>query len=245
MIELAKQYHIDTKIDTNLNHLNEQDAENLVLSGLDRLNVSIDGATPETYSKYRVGGDFNRVMANLNLLIEKKRELNKIYPHICWQFLVFRHNEHEIEKVKRMGKDLGVDVGITKAFIGNKDWIPLNEDYSHYQSEEINNDYTSEHFKRPRVAMCNWPWEAIVINPNGSVSPCCSVEDEKDDFGNIFQHSFMEVWNNEKYREARRYIKDKIIQDRDNNICFGCKHLGLINLDIFSCHSYFNIQNHQ
>ncbi len=202
--------------------------------------VSIDGATAETYSKYRVGGDFNRVIDNLKLLLEKKGQFNRIYPYICWQFLVFRHNEHEIEKVKEIGRDLGVDVGITKAFIGNSDWIPRNPDYSHYQKEEINNDYTSEHFKRPQEAICNWLWEAIVINPNGSVSPCCSVEDEKDDFGNIFQQPFREIWDNEKYRMARRYIRDKIKAKEENNICIGCRHLGLINLDISSCHTLFN-----
>ncbi len=240
MVTHAKQYHIDTKIDSNLNRLSEEDAEALILSGLDKLIVSIDGATPETYSKYRVGGDFNRAMDNLRLLIEKKRQLGKIHPYICWQFLVFRHNEHEIEKVKRIGKDLGVDVGITKAFIGNKDWIPLNEDYSHYRRKEINSEYTSEHFKKSQEAMCNWPWEAITINPNGSVSPCCSVEDEKYDFGNVFQSPFREVWNNQKYREARRYIRNKqIIQGSNNNICINCKHSGMINLDILSCHSLF------
>ena len=46
MVKFAKQYHIDTKIDSNLNQLNEEDAENLILSGLDKIIVSIDGATP-------------------------------------------------------------------------------------------------------------------------------------------------------------------------------------------------------
>jgi len=243
MIRIAKQYHIDTKVDSNLSQLSEQDAEDLILSGLDKIIVSIDGATPETYSKYRVGGDFHRVMDNLKLLIKKKRQLNTIYPYIRWQFLVFRHNEHEIEQVQIIGRDLGIDVGITKAFIGNKDWIPLNNDYSHYQIKGINYECTSECLKTPQEAMCNWPWEAIVINPNGSVSPCCSVEDEKDDFGNIFQQSFIEIWNNQSFRVARRYIKDKkTVPNRNNNICINCRQLGMINLDILSCHSFFNLK---
>jgi radical SAM protein with 4Fe4S-binding SPASM domain len=241
MIKFAKQYNIDTKLDSNFNQLNEEDIENLVLSGLDKLIVSIDGASPQTYSKYRVGGDFNRVMDNLKFLLEKKRQLNKTHPYICWQFLVFRHNEHEIELVKQIGRDLGVEVGITKAFIGNNQWIPQNSDYSHYQKEKIKNGYTSEHFNKLQEAICNWPWEAIVINPNGSVSACCSVEDEKDDFGNIFQQPFRKIWNNEKYRTARRYIRDRRNKG-ENNICIGCKHQGLINLDILSCHSLCNFQ---
>ncbi len=244
MIKLAKQYHIDTKVDSNFNCLNEQDAENLILSGLDKLIVSIDGASSETYSKYRVGGDYNKVINNLKLLLNKKEELSKTYPYICWQFLVFRHNEHEIEKVKRIGRDLGVDVGITTAFIGNKDWIPLNKDYSHYRSEEVNESCTSGYFKKPQEAICNWPWEAIVINPNGSVSPCCSVEDEKDDFANILERSFKDIWNNEEYRQSRRFIKDRSgFAGENNNICIGCRHLGLTNLDILSCHSLFSYQS--
>jgi len=79
---------------------------------------------------------------------------------------------------------------------------------------------------------------------DGSVSACCSVEDEKDDFGNIFENSFRDIWNNAKYRIARRYIKDKKTLDiKDNNICIECKHLGLINLDILSCHSFFSRHN--
>jgi len=241
MIKYTKQYNVDTKVDSNFNYFGEKDAEEMILSGLDKLIVSIDGTTQETYSKYRVGGDFNKAMDNLKLLIKKKRQLNKANPYISWQFLVFRHNEHEIEDVKRIGNDLGVDhVGITKAFIGDKDWIPLNEDYSHYRTEEINNGYTSEHFKKPKEAICNWPWEAIVINPNGSVSVCCSVEDEKDDFGNIFQQPFKEIWNNKNYRVARGFIgKGNKIAEKDDNICTECKHLSLINLDLVSCNTLF------
>lgn len=242
MIKHAKEYNVDTKVDSNFNHFSEKDAEDMILSGLDKLIISVDGATQETYSKYRVGGDFNKVTNNSRLLLRKRKELNKTNPYITWQFLVFRHNEHEVERVKRIGKDMGVDnVAITKAFIGNKDWIPLNDEYSHYKKEEIREEFTPKYFKPPQGKMCNWPWEAIVINPNGSVSPCCSVEDEKDDFGNILESSFKEIWNNGRYRQARRFIKDRVNPGKeDNNICIGCRHLGLINLDILSCHSFFS-----
>jgi len=243
MVRYAKQYHSDIKIDTNLNHLDEDSAKRLVLSGLDKIVVSIDGLTEETYSKYRRGGNFQVAMDNLKLLIKKRKELKMTKPYITWQFLVFRHNEHEIDKVIRMGKKLGVDhVGIVKAFIGDKDWIPLNPNYSNYNVEEIDNDFTFNHFKSPLDLFCSWPWEAIAINPNGSVSPCCSVEEEKDDFGNIFDQPLEELWNDETYQIARNYIRDKNQNiTGDKYICVGCRHLGLINLDILSCHSFFDI----
>ena len=141
-----------------------------------------------------------------------------------------------------MGRDLGVDhVGITKAFIGDKNWIPLNTQYSNYNLEEIKGELTYDSFKVKQDAFCHWPWEAITINPNGTISACCSVEEEKDDFGNIFDESIEYLWNNQKYISARDYIKDKKNgKALDNNICFSCRHLGLINIDILSCHSFFD-----
>ncbi|MBU1148054.1 MAG: radical SAM protein, partial [Candidatus Omnitrophica bacterium] len=168
MISLAKEYKIDIKIDSNFNHLTERGAEEMVRSGLDKVIVSIDGITPETYSKYRIGGDFEKAMGNMKLLIKKKRELESDKPYISWQFLVFRHNEHEIEGAKRMAREMGVDhIGITKAFIGNKEWFPLSEEYSFYHNgdtKEISSGKTEERFKKPENNFCNWPWEAVVIN---------------------------------------------------------------------------------
>jgi radical SAM protein with 4Fe4S-binding SPASM domain len=240
MIRYAKEFHADIKIDTNFNNFGERQAENLVLSGLDKIVVSIDGITQETYGKYRRQGNFKAAMDNLKLLLQTRRELHRKKPYITWQFLVFRHNEHEIDYVRKIGKKLGVDhVGITKAFIGDKDWIPLNPQYSNYDAEKIES-LTFDHFKSVQNPFCSWPWEAIAVNSNGSVSPCCSVEEENDDFGSIFDQPFEDFWNSAKYRVARDYIRDNN-QDLTNerNICVGCRHSGLINVDILSCHSFF------
>lgn len=246
MVTYAKQFNIDTKIDSNLTELSKEEARDLVLSGLDKLIVSIDGATPQTYSQYRRGGDFRIVTDNLSLLLKTRNILGRENPYISWQFLVFRHNEHEIEDVKKAARDIGVDhIGITKAFIGDKDWIPENREFSNYDLEKIGNtdreaDLTSDFFISSKDSYCDWLWEGATINSNGSVSPCCSVEDEKDDFGNIFTAPFKDIWNNEKYKSARRYVKDRAVDIKSNdNICLGCKHLGLTNFDILSCHSLF------
>jgi len=210
---------------------------------LDKIVVSIDGITQETYSKYRQGGNFKAVMDNLKMLLRIRKQLRSSKPYITWQFLVFRHNEHEIDDVIKMGRKIGVDhVGITKAFIGDKDWMPLNPEYCNYKAEEIKSDeLTSNHFKPAQEAFCSWPWEGIAINTNGSASACCSVEDEKDDFGNIFDQPFEEYWNNKKYQAARTYMKKKDTKiTADSNVCMRCQLLGLINIDILSCHSFFD-----
>ena len=252
MIKLAKRYRINTKIDSNFTVLDEGGIDKLLESGIDNIKVSIDGISPETYAKYRVGGDYNVAITNLKLLLDKKRRLRLTLPKIEWQFLVFRHNEHEIEIVRKMAASLGVDkLGITKAFIGDKDWMPTDPNNSIYDLKKLLNseesaELTSDFFK-PNSRMCNWLWEALVVNANGSVSPCCSVENECDDFGNIFDSGVRKTWNNPDFLSARRFIKSNLqtAVDSIRNICYGCKHTGMINIDLLSCDTLFDFENSQ
>lgn len=107
-ISKAKKYMLATSLSSNLSI--KFDAEALVLSGLDYLIMSIDGASSESYQKYRRGGDFNLVLRNLQELVRAKQKYNLVSPTLCWQFLVFEHNVHEIECAKRMAEEMGVDV---------------------------------------------------------------------------------------------------------------------------------------
>ena len=242
MISYAKQFDIHITTSTNFQNFDEKNAEDMVNSKLDRLILSIDGASQETYEKYRRGGSFLRAIENIKTLVKKKRELKSRLPIIIWQFLVFRHNEHEIEIVQRMGRELGVDdIGINPAFIAvnseeYKNWVPLDTKYSRYNldgnQKTVN---SSDDFLKPATEMvCNWLWQGITINWDGSVSPCCGVYLEEDDFGYIFaQSNFLELWNNDHYRTARKFMQKKEKSERNmKNTCVNCPKIGQINLEL-------------
>jgi radical SAM protein with 4Fe4S-binding SPASM domain len=229
MIRYAHKHHIVTSISTNFNYFPEKSAEDLISSGLDFLILSIDGASQETYKQYRVGGDFQKVMNNISILTDKRRKLGKNNPFICWQFLVMRHNEHEVEIAKKTAHDLGVDdIDIGHAFLpvntrqNANQWLPKNPAYHRYNVQELEKIWhaqenqqahapsnpTHEHavtedFKR-RIN-CKWLWTQTTINWDGSISPCCAIFDPSDDFGTLSGTRFRKVWNNEKYRASRRF----------------------------------------
>lgn len=227
MIKLAKTFGINTKIDTNFNVFSEQMAEVLVESGLDEISLSIDGTSQETYEKYRRGGSFEKIMRNIDLLVKVRQKLQKKTPFMRWQFLVFKHNEHEIENARVMAEEKGVDdISFTAPYVGNLEWLTTIDKYRtrHY---EIKNGQIG--FKKQGNKMiCEWLWDAIVVNANGSISACCSVEDEKDDFfPNFPEKNFSEIWNDEKYLTARK----KISQGENSfpgssNVCLRCEHWG-------------------
>jgi MoaA/NifB/PqqE/SkfB family radical SAM enzyme len=109
MLAYADQKNISTSISSNLNLLPREGAEALVLSGLDDLIVSCDGLSQETYERYRVGGDLEKLVANMNAIKQAKKKLGRSNPNIEFQFLVFRHNEHEADRVHEFATQHGAN----------------------------------------------------------------------------------------------------------------------------------------
>ena len=78
-------------------------------SGIDTLIVSVDGATQETYEHYRAGGSLEKVKQGIRNLAAAKKRLRRKTPFIYIQFLVMRHNEHEIPAMEQLARELEVD----------------------------------------------------------------------------------------------------------------------------------------
>lgn len=228
MVRYAKIYKVKVCISTNLNHFNDTICSELVLSGVDKVIVSLDGASQKSVGQYQVGSDFSKAIANIKKLANRKKELNYKTPFITWRFLVNSYNENEIDSAKRLSKEIGVDelrfnkfrcdmgrellLDNDEQFRNVSSWLPSNESLSYY-------DYTKK--KKKKIRNCRWLWLKSSINWNGSVSPCCAVWHEKFDFGNIKDESFHKIWNSFKYQEARKISRKKKIQST-NNICAIC-----------------------
>ena len=234
MVEYCHKKRIKTSVNTNLNvPLSKEEAENLVKSGLDTLYVSMDGITQKTYEIYRKQGNLNTVWDNLLLVSSTKKRLGQKSPHIVWQFLVSSFNEHEVPKLEAVKEKLGVNelvIGLLRSDMGKeiftkdkekveslKKWLPKNESLSRY-------NYESKE-RKLKKKFCHFLWFVSVVNWNGSVSPCCSNYFEKFDFGNAFEEGFKSVWNNKKYKDARKAVKTGKLT---GTVCDNCLKTGFI-----------------
>lgn len=202
MIRYASERNIFIRISTNLNHFDRDMAQKTVSSGLDALIVSVDGATEAAYQKYRRGGQLSKVIENIEMLVEAKRQAKSHLPYITLRMLLNRYNENQVEDVRQMATKLGVDIFTTGTlFINTKDkaqieeWLPKNEQLSYY-------DYSANELQN--VWHCADLWEAMTINWDGGVSPCCWIQNEKYDFDNIITGSLKSIWNGEAYISSRR-----------------------------------------
>jgi len=210
MIRYAKAKDIQIILSTNLSiKLSDDYIERLVRSGLDVLIVSLDGASEETYVKYRVNGKFDLVRQNMLRIKAAKERLGSQVPKIVWQFLVFQHNEHEINDAQTIYKNWGADeLHIEAAQMPLKEYNdglapPVDPAYNMYDPQHWVQREAVRQVKSGKS--CSWLYGIIVLNPGGRVSPCCDVPSEKHDFGEFTPGgSFFDLWNNEKFQRARQ-----------------------------------------
>jgi radical SAM protein with 4Fe4S-binding SPASM domain len=220
LVQYASQKNIYTATSTNGHYLTSENAEKTVRSGLDRLIISIDGVTQETYESYRIGGKLDKVIAGTKNIIEAKKKLKSRTPHVIFQFLVVRHNEHQTTDVKRLAAELGVDeVGFKTAQIydykNGNELIPDDDRYSRYKKMDDGTYALKNTFENH----CWKLWHSSVITWDGSVVPCCFDKDAWHKMGSLKDHTFTWIWNNPQYREFRK----SVVRSRsENEMCRNC-----------------------
>lgn len=213
MVQYATEKEIYSVVHSNLNFVTPALAEALVSSGLSKLVASIDGASEETYSKYRTHGSFSTALSNLKLFINTKKKLGLTNPKIFWKFLVFRHNEHELAKAKEMAADMGVEIKFQFAAVARKEFESTLEDYN-------GNDFLKK-FAHDYGSPCDALWKNPVVHPGGIVFPCCMIVEKKYAVGNLLENDFRSIWNNEKYQELRNIVSGRV-RSSESSFCGDC-----------------------
>lgn len=210
-VAYAHQKRIATIMSTNLNKpLTPKMAEDIIKSGLDVMIISLDGVTQEVYEKYRVGGRLDRVLDNIRLLVQTKRDLGYSTPHLEWQFIVMRQNEHQMEEARQLANEMGLNSVIFKK-VDFPHGMNDNEEAERWLPRD-NPDYLREDpFFKPYKEdghRCWRLWRSAVVNWDGGLAPCCYLTDKSEDFGETTENSLKEIWNNDSYTTARGLFQE-------------------------------------
>lgn len=207
MVHLASKRNIYTTTSTNAHFLNEENACKTVESGLDRLIISIDGASQSTYESYRKAGDLTQVLEGTQNIIHWRKKLKANNPKVVWQFLVVKPNQHEIPKIQSMAKTYGVDKVAFKTaqiydYQNGNELIPTIDKYSRYKQ---NRDGTYS-IKNSLENKCWKMWQSCVITWDGQVIPCCFDKDASHSMGSVAEHSFKDIWFSAPYNAFRNAL---------------------------------------
>ena len=237
MIRYARSKHIWVRTTTNasLLHLNEN-YKKLIDSGVNEVQISMDGATKATYEKIRRGGTFERVADNCRL-INGYVNSNGLLRTRMWVVLQ-RDNIHEFFEFIDLGHHLGfkrVSYAMNLNDWGQDAWQAKNQAVTvedHVSSEMAHEaiargsrlgidvgfwNNTSKYNAGNSKHLCPWPFERAYVSSDLRIVPCCMIGNPQiSELGDARQ--LTAEWNSTTYQEFRRAH----LEGRIPRVCQGC-----------------------
>ncbi len=213
MLRYARRRQLYLVTSTNGHFFNNIDqVQDLIRSGINEIIISLDGTTQESYQKYRIGGDLDRVFHGIQNLGRIKRELQSPTPIIHLQFILMRHNLHQKKEIQILGRKYGADRLSFKTlqvtgFENGKDFLPDDPVFTRYSGRSLDGQYIT----RKRAFFpndCLRLWYSLVVNCDGTVSPCCFDKDGDYVLGNLVEQAFEQIWRGENYQNFRQRLLD-------------------------------------
>lgn len=219
LVKYASDKGILVKTSSNLSiPLNETQLKDIVESGLYHIKVGIDGASQTIHEQYRKRSDLALVHKNVRTIADFKEQLNSPTPEILVAYHVFEHNESEIDEFQKQMPALGVN-----SFGPSPSWLPPDgtvrkpKDPKFDMYRLANEQISGLRAQGEELKPCGWLYYASVINPGGSISPCCGVASESYDYGELPEHGdasdmdsgFRATWKGKKYVASRKMFTKK------------------------------------
>ncbi len=228
IVEVAHRRGVTLSADngTNFNRVAPGVLAALVEFKFHSLNISLDGATQAVYEKYRVGGQLDRALENVRELNRLKAKAKSEFPRLNWQFIVFGHNEHEIDSARALAAELGMTFRLKLASDDSQTFSPV-KNLEALRSQlpggvATRQEYYEKHGERYLGhAICRQLWDSPQLNYDGKVLGCCV--NSWADFGNAFSDGLENVLNGKKMNYARRMLQGKA-RPRRGIPCTGCSY---------------------
>ncbi|MHA2283329.1 MAG: radical SAM/SPASM domain-containing protein [Promethearchaeota archaeon] len=231
-VALSEEKGVGTEISTNLSiEMSDAQIDRLIQAGLGWVIVSNDAASRASYDKYRLGGDFDLVIYNMRRIIERRKKLRFVTPFVEWQFIPFRHNEHEIEAAYQMAQDIGVDgFRFKPARLDKTGGLRLSDVIPKRLLDKWKPKTTQWHNLTENVKdslhafLCPFLWGTMTIHWDGTVSPCCETYKTKDDLGDFLKERFRDLWDGPAFVNSRREALGlECIEEDNSTACRDCK----------------------
>ncbi|MDD7333712.1 MAG: radical SAM protein [Lachnospiraceae bacterium] len=185
MTDVKKSGAIDKFFLTNGSTLNARLIDLIFGGEFERVEISVDAATAETYEQIRRNGKYQRLEDNINQLIEKKRLRKSKLPIIRLSFCVQKDNIEEIDAFYDKWQNK-VDV----------------IEYQKMVSTAV--DIQNQCSKR----RCANPFNRLTIDYEGNIYPCCSILYQTEYcLGNIRDISLYDAWHGKKIESLRESFK--------------------------------------
>ena len=188
---------IDVYFNTNAMLLDKDMAKRLIEAGLDRISISAEGFTKETYESYRVGANFEKVMANVMNLQDEKKKRGVAHPRVRIQSVLLDTIKDSIEEYKRFWSGIADEI----AFL----------DYKEMKERK-------KGLKFPWA--CPQLWQRMQVWWDGTILPCNHDDDARLKLGNIEDITIKDAWKSDSLNAVREKHKNGFSHEIPS--CDGC-----------------------
>jgi len=239
MLEYVKSKNIIVELYDSFFFIDEKTAEKLLDLKVEKIFVSLDATTKETYEKIRVGSNFEKVISNVKNMFRLKKERHQYFPIIAFHYIVNKYNVHEmlqyIDLVHSIAQEENVTVQFTRMLHEFKEIKDLYTEIPEEIVKEVNEKANKFGIKvvwnrdvpqiKPPINQCI-EWIMPFIFVTGHVIPCCSGNEagnrefqKATAMGNIFEKDFKEIWRGEKYETLRKMLRKGEVPLPCKNCC--------------------------
>lgn len=219
--------------------IDENISRELVQLGINKIWVSLESASKESYQRIRVGSDFDRVINNIRSLMRMKREMNSPIPELWFHFIVNRYSLDEMEDYVDLVAELSKDDGLSAPIIYWTSLLTFDEtdrlvarptrerlDGIEKRCREkgifsIFNENLA--YYKPMRSCTKWNEPFVLVT--GHVQPCCALNEanaraqQRDlAFMNLFEADFRQWW----YSAEKRTFVSNIAKGIVNPVCRNC-----------------------
>ena len=235
MVKFLEKKVIYVTFADNFTLLTEDVAKTLILANVNKIFVSLDGATKKTYEKMRVGANFEEVLKNIRNFVELKNKMKKKNPDLIIRFVPTNQNIREMPLMVELAHKLGIKkITIPPFYVSeNNYFLEIGEaEFNKFKTESVKLAKKlkiklefQDPDKKP-ITQCIRSFGSLFITQEGLVLPCCYIYprsnheelEAKHNFGNVFKQSIREIWTSDKYKKFRKLIRN----GKAPYLCNGC-----------------------
>ncbi len=241
IIRLLADAGVVTRLHTNATLLTEDVSHRLIESGLSWISFSFDGPDPQTYARMRVGGDYEKTLANIRAFLRIKAEMGaqrgggrggsgvggsgsnaavRSLPYVVIQVL----EPFEGGGVSRPGLPRPVAESARRPFEGLPvdEFLPIQAHAWSGQLDEGPGVFPNQKRVGRRTA-CYIPYTDLTLAWNGDAVTCCGDLNAANVLGNLYRENLFDLWNNEHFRRLRRQMHTPEIESRP--LCGECERI--------------------
>jgi MoaA/NifB/PqqE/SkfB family radical SAM enzyme len=228
MLEYLKSRHVFMEFFDTFDLVDDRIADALVNIGVDKIWVSMDAATPETYEKIRVGAVFERSKANIHRLLDARDRRGSPLPEVWFHYIINRQNVAEMPRYIDLVHELTAgrkNAYATLVYFTSLLHFPEVTDLIPTIPAEIKQ---AVYEKADRYGIfVNWnenvsankpiedctKWVEPFVLVTGHVQPCCAINmanarsyQKEHSWGNLLTEEFRDVWNSAKVAAFKKDI---------------------------------------